>query len=152
MTAESQHEPFMLRCLELAKLALRQNNTPVGSLVVIAGEIVGEGFEGLPAGNELTGHAEIIACQKAVDKIGSKRLDGATLYSTAEPCFMCSYVIRQCGISLVVYGIKTPGVGGITSSHAILTDTSVLGWSPAPQVLGGVLRSECQQLRSTEGE
>lgn len=149
MATGNKHEQFMRRCLELAKFAIRNNNTPVGSLVVINNEIVGEGAECLPAGNNITGHAEIIACQKAVDKTGNKRLEKATLYTTAEPCFMCSYVIRQCGISLVVYGTETPNVGGITSSHAILTDTNVLGWSSAPQVLGGVLQSECEELRST---
>ena len=46
MTAISEHEPFMRRCIELAQLAQQENNTPVGSLIVIDGEIVGEGVEG----------------------------------------------------------------------------------------------------------
>lgn len=150
--ANREHERYMRRCIELAEIAQSHGNTPVGSLVVIDGEIVGEGIEGLPTGNDVTGHAEVIACQMAVDKTGSKLLDGATLYSTAEPCFMCSYVIRQCGIALVVYGLETPSVGGITSSHAILTDTSMTGWKPAPRVLGGILLGECERLRLTKFE
>ncbi|MDC0935097.1 nucleoside deaminase [Pirellulales bacterium] len=149
LDAVEEHKRFMRRCIELAKIANSQKNTPVGSLIVINGEIVGEGIESLPTGNDVTGHAEVLACQMAVDKTGNKLFDEASLYSTAEPCFMCSYVIRQCGISLVIYGIETPSVGGITSSHAILTDASMPNWKPAPQVLGGILRDECQQLRST---
>ncbi len=141
------HERFMRRCLELARIAQSQNNTPVGSVVVLDGDIVGEGIEDLPAGNSVVGHAEVLACQKAVDHTGSKLLAGATLYTTAEPCFMCSYIIRQCEISLVVYGLDTPSVGGATSSHPILTDTSVSNWKSAPRILGGVLSRECQQLR-----
>ena len=148
MAADSKHERFMNRCLELARLALRQGNTPVGSLIVINGEIVGEGVEGLPTGSDLTAHAEVIACQQAVDNVGSKQLDGAILYSTAEPCFMCSYVIRQCGISTVVYGAESPTVGGITSSHPILTDANLAGWKSPPRVIGGVLRTECEQLKA----
>jgi tRNA(adenine34) deaminase len=140
------HERFMRRCIELAQIAQRQHNTPVGSVVVLDGDVVGEGIEDLPAGDSVVGHAEVLACQKAVDHTGSRRLAGATLYTTAEPCFMCSYIIRQCEISLVVYGRDTPGVGGATSSHPILTDTSMLGWKPAPHVIGGVLRRECQHI------
>ena len=143
-----EHEQFMRRCIELAEIARSQGNTPVGSIVVLDREIVGEGIEDLPAGVDVTGHAEILACQAATDQIGSTRLAGATLYSTAEPCFMCSYVIRQCEVSLVVFGVDTPNIGGITSSHPILTDMSLSGWRPAPRVLAGVLQNECGNLRS----
>ena len=143
------HERFMRRCIELAQIAQSQNNTPVGSVVVLDGDIVDEGIENLPTGDSVVGHAEVLACQKAVDRTGSRLLEGATLYTTAEPCFMCSYIIRQCEIALVVYGLETPNVGGATSAHPILTDTSMSGWKPAPRIVGGVLRRECQQLRST---
>jgi tRNA(adenine34) deaminase len=90
----SVHKRYLRRCIELAHLAKQQGNTPVGSVIVLDWQLIGEGIEQLPAGQLLTGHAEVLACQRAVDKIGSRFLRGATLYSTAEPCFMCSYVIR----------------------------------------------------------
>ena len=148
MAAMTVHERYMRRCIELAKVAQSRGNAPVGSVVVFDGEVIGEGSEDLPAGTSITGHAEVIACQSSVDRAGCRRLRGATLYTTAEPCFMCSYVIRQCGVALVVYGVETPVVGGITSSHAILT-ASLADWRPAPRVLGGILESDCQQLRRT---
>lgn len=143
------HETFMQRCIELALLARSRNNTPVGSIVVLDSTIIGEGIESLPAGDSITGHAEVLACQAAVDETGNRQLDGATLYTTAEPCFMCSYVIRQCGISLVVYGVETPGVGGITSSLPVLTDRNLSQWRPPPRVVGGILLDECRQLRGS---
>ncbi len=144
------HERFMRRCIELARVAQSQENTPVGSVVVIDGQIVGEGMEELPAGDRITGHAEAIACQDAVDRTGNRRLIGATLYTTAEPCFMCSYVIRQCGVAMVVYGLNTPIVGGVTSAMPILTDESLSDWMPSPRVVAGVLRDECQQLKDDQ--
>lgn len=152
MSTDIEHERFMKRCIELARFALRQCNTPVGSLIVIDGEIVGEGVEGLPAGSDLTAHAEVIACQQAVDSVGSMQLNGAILYSTAEPCYMCSYVIRQCGISLVVFGKDTPSIGGVTSSMPILTSSQFKNWMPPPEVLSGILQRECEQLSSTHKE
>ena len=148
----TEHERFMRRCIDLAKIARSRNNAPVGSIVVADGRIVGEGIEELPTGTNVTGHAEVLACQMALDATGRRRLHGATLYTTAEPCFMCSYVIRQCGISQVVYGLETPTVGGVTSSLPILTDANLAEWNPPPRVLGGILQAECHSVRSTERE
>ena len=146
-TPDAGHEPFMRRCIELASIAKSRGNTPVGSLIVLNGEIIGEGIEELPLGNSVTGHSEVLACQSAVDKTGSRRLIDAALYSTAEPCFMCSYVIRQCRLALVVYGLDTPIIGGVTSKLPILIDECLTDWMPVPQVVGGVLRDECQKLK-----
>src|SRR5262249_48945581 len=68
------HERFMRRCLELATVARQQGNTPVGSVVVLDGEIIGEGIEALPIGTSITGHAETLACQAALDATGRRDL------------------------------------------------------------------------------
>jgi tRNA(adenine34) deaminase len=52
------HERFMRRCLELAAEARNRGNTPVGSVVVLDGAIIGQGIETLPTGSSITGHAE----------------------------------------------------------------------------------------------
>ena len=142
------HEHMMRRCLELAAVARSGGNTPVGSVVVLEGEIIGEAGEALPAGRSVTGHAEVLACQTALDRTGRRELAGAALYTTAEPCFMCSYVIRQLRVALVVYGVETPLIGGVTSAHPILTDPSLDRWRPAPVVMGGVLRDDCEHLKA----
>ena len=142
-----EHERFMRRCLELARIAEARGATPVGSLVALGNEIIGEGVEEPPTKSDLTGHAEALACQAAVDRTGNLLLHGATLYTTAEPCFMCSYVIRACSVAMVVYGVDTPQIGGVTSSFPILVDASLSGWKPAPRVLSGYLRNECERLR-----
>lgn len=143
------HEYFMARCIELAEFAQTQGNTPVGSVIVVDGHIIGEGSERLPDSLLISGHAELLACQQAVDWLGRSDLSGATLYTTAEPCFMCSYVIRDTRISRVVYGLETPLIGGVTSRHAILIDPSLISWRPAPEVVAGILAVECRRLRQT---
>lgn len=144
----SDHDRFMKRCLELAAEARRAGNTPVGSVVAQDGQIIGEASETLPAGRSITGHAELLACQNALDQTGAKDLAGATLYTTAEPCFMCSYAIRNLRVALVVYALETPLIGGITSAHPILTDPALDAWRPAPRVLAGVLREECLRFKN----
>ncbi|AMV37888.1 nucleoside deaminase [Planctomyces sp. SH-PL62] len=140
------HEPFMRRCLELATVARDRGDTPVGSVVVLDDAIIGEGVEALPTGPSITGHAETLACQAALDATGRRDLAGSILYTTAEPCFMCAYAIRQLRIGIVVYGIDTPIIGAVTSAHPILTDPVLDRWRPAPTVIGGVLREECERL------
>src|SRR5919107_1435292 len=99
--AMSEHENLMRRCLGLAATARSRSNTPVGSVVVLDGRVIGEASETLPTGRSVTGHAEVLACQAALDRIGSGDLAGAVLYTTAEPCLMCSYAIRHLRIGLV---------------------------------------------------
>ncbi len=142
------HKHFMRRCLELAAVAGSQGNTPVGSVVVLDGDIVSEASETVPMGRSVTGHAEVLACQVALDQTGRRDLAGAVLYTTAEPCFMCSYVIRQLRVAQVVYGVETPLIGGVSSDHPILTDPALDPWRPAPVVLGGVLREDCERLKA----
>ena len=105
----------------------------------------------MPTDPSLTGHAEIIACQAALDGSGRKDLAGAALYTTAEPCFMCAYAIRQLRVARVVYGKETPVIGAVTSIHPILTDPGLDGWRPAPDVIAGVLREECEGLKRKPG-
>lgn len=133
----SVHERYLRRCIELAHLARQQGNTPVGSVVILDGQLIGEGIEQLSASQLLTGHAEVLACQQAVEKTGSRILCGATLYSTAEPCFMCLYVIRQAEIAEIVYAVATPRIAaekdccvlgtGIEAPDAFWTCESLLG-------------------------
>ncbi|QEH35369.1 tRNA-specific adenosine deaminase [Aquisphaera giovannonii] len=142
------HGRFMRRCLDLARVARELGNTPVGSVVVLDGTIIGEGIEALPNGTSIIGHAEALACQAALDATGRRDLAGATLYTTAEPCFLCGYAIRQLRIGLVVYGKETPIIGAVTSIHPILTDPHLDAWRPAPAVIGGVMREECERLKA----
>ncbi len=75
------HEEFMRHCIQLARHAKAQGNTAVGCVVVFGGKIVGEGVEQLPAGNILTGHAEVPACQQAIETLQVRSLEKAILYT-----------------------------------------------------------------------
>jgi tRNA(adenine34) deaminase len=142
----SSHEQFMRRCIELAREAEKSKDTLVGSLVVLDGSIIGEGVEAVKAKTDLTAHAEIEAIKAACATLKTTNLTACVLYTTAEPCFMCSYAIRQARISRVVIGRPAPGIGGVTSKHPILTDLSIKNWTPPPEVIMGILQGECEEL------
>lgn len=137
---------FMNQAIRLARMARDRGNTPVGSVVVCPGGIVAEGMEAVRSEKDLTAHAEVKAVREACRLLDSLDLTGCTLYMTAEPCFMCSYVIRSARISRVVTGRGVPNVGGISSNHPILTDPEIPNWPRPPAVVTGVLLAECSAL------
>lgn len=149
MDAAPIHIEHMRRCLALAAQARARGDAPVGSLVARGEQVLGEGVEGVRALNDPAAHAELEAVRATCRVLGTRDLSGTALYTTAEPCFMCSYVIRQARIALVVMGVPIPFVGGVTSAHPILTDAALGHWSAPPRVLWGVLGRQCEALRRT---
>lgn len=148
----ADHERYMRRCLELAEAALATGNVPVGALIVCGGEIIAEAQETLPRQPDVTGHAELLAVQRACRRLETLDLSHCTLYSSAEPCWMCSYALRETRVGLVVYGAPVEGIGGVSSRYPLLTDAAVPGWERPPQVIGDVLRAEGERLRQLHAQ
>lgn len=146
MPTISEHEHHMRRCIDLAREAKDRGNTPVGSLLVLDGRVVAEAVEQLPSGLDPTGHAEVVVIRRATEALGTRDLSGSTLYTTKEPCWMCSYAIRATRVGTAVMGVAAPHVGGATSTYPILLTTSVPHWGPPPEVISGVLEDECARL------
>lgn len=136
----------MSRCLELAAKAKQAGKTAVGALIVENGKIISEGFEGEEELPGLLAHAEILAILRALPLVSGGRLDRCILYTTVEPCFMCSYAIRQTGISKVVYGTPAGGTGGALSAYPLLTAADIDPWTTVPEVTGGIMRKACWDL------
>lgn len=141
------HEKLMRRCIELAKSAKAEGNVPVGSIIVHEGEIIAEAKEIVPMQNSVTGHAEVIVGQITCDVLGTMDLSECTLYTTAEPCWMCSYAIRDTKIGMVVIGSPTPHVGALSTDYRILDVDTVPYWRTSPEVIVDILREECDALR-----
>jgi tRNA(adenine34) deaminase len=127
-------EEFMRRALELARRAQEDGEVPIGSVLVIQNEIVGEGWNRPIAASDPTAHAEIQAMRAAAAKLGNYRLTGATLYVTLEPCVMCIGAMFHARIARAVYGATDP-------KKLVLKNQVVLQ--------GGVLAAECGALLST---
>jgi len=141
------HIQYMKKCIELGKVAMLKGNPPVGSIIVKDNTIIGIGKEAGVSGNDITKHAEIEAIKDAL--IDHQSLSESILYTTHEPCIMCSYVIRHYNIKTIVYGVKSKYVGGTSSSFKILETNSIPSWQEAPQIIHGVLENECLELSKT---
>lgn len=147
LKANDAHDAeFMRQAIRLARIALERGDAPVGCVVVCDGHIVAEGIESVRSEKDLTAHAELKAIREACRALNSLDLAGCALYTTVEPCFMCSFVIRSAHLSRVVTGKAVAHIGGISSNHAILVDPGIPNWPQPPLVLTGVLEEECRAL------
>src|SRR5690606_16671206 len=142
-----QHEHYMHICIVLAKVAKQRGDSPVGSLIVQNGNIIGEGIEAGKTRKDITFHAEIEAIRNATKHTNQQDLSDCILYRTHEPCIMCSYVIRHAKIPLIVVGITTGEIGGFSSKLPLLLDTTIKSWTAAPQLIKGILKEECSNLQ-----
>ena len=108
---------YMKRALDLAELAARSGDIPVGALVVDkrTGEIIGEGYNEREKGGGACAHAEIMAIEQACRKRGGWRLSGCTLYVTLEPCTMCAGACINSRIDRVVFALKDAKAGAFGS-------------------------------------
>jgi tRNA(adenine34) deaminase len=141
---------LMRRCIALAESGLSNGEYPFAAVVARRGEFICEASNMVRRERDATRHAEMVALSAAQHKLSSSHLDDCTLYSTIEPCAMCSYAIRESRIGKVMFGLRSPVMGG-HSRWNILSDeklSSVMPevFAPPPDVLAGCLHEEVQKL------
>ena len=140
MTADTE---FMRRALELARLARDRGEVPVGAVVVLDGQVIGEGFNQPIGASDPTAHAEIVALRDAASRIGNYRLSGASMYVTIEPCQMCVGAMVHARIARLVFGTREPKAGAIESAMQA-HDHPALNHRMTAE--GGMLEDECREL------
>lgn len=133
----------MERALELARQAEQEGEVPVGAVVVLDNEVVGEGWNRPIAADDPTAHAEIQALRAAAARLGNYRLPGTTLYVTLEPCVMCAGALIQARVQRLVFGACDPKAGAAGSVFDILPSERL---NHRIDVQGGVMENECAAL------
>ena len=106
---------FMQRAIQLAKIAAKNQEVPVGAVLVLDHQIIGEGFNHPIKAHDPSAHAEMIALRQGADHIKNYRIINSTLYVTLEPCLMCVGAIVHARVSRVVYGASDPKTGAVKS-------------------------------------
>ena len=122
-------ERFMQEALRLAREAGEAGEVPIGCVITRGDEIIGRG-------------TNCRAISQACNALGGWRLWQCRLYVTLEPCPMCAGAILNARIPTVVYGTADPKAGSIASKVRLFD----LGYNHRPEVISGVLASECSDL------
>ena len=104
-------EYYMEQALNQARKAFALDEVPIGCIIVCNGRIIAKSYNRKTLDNVATYHAEILAINEACKKLGTWYLDECVLYTTIEPCLMCTGAIMQSRIKRVVYGSKNEAFG-----------------------------------------
>lgn len=144
MSAE-QDLVWMRRALALAKQGAAAGEVPVGAVLVLNNEVIGEGFNQPILNNDPSAHAEIQALRAGALKLSNYRLLDTTLYVTLEPCMMCAGAMVHARINRVVYAANDPKAGAVVTKMQLL-DQPFLNHRVTHE--GGVMGEECGAMLS----
>lgn len=137
------HTYYMDAALREAEKAFDAGEVPVGAVLVIESSIVAKGRNQVEQLSDPTAHAEILAISAAASSLGTKRLESAVLYTTLEPCPMCSGAILHARLKQVVFGAMDLKWGCASTLHHLLQDKRFNHQVP---VIGGIRESESETL------
>ena len=135
---DNDDELYMQQALREARAAFDEGEIPIGAVIVCNGQIVARAHNNTERLHDVTAHAEMVAFTAAANTLGSKYLPDCTLYVTVEPCPMCAGAAGWTQVGRIVYGASDPKRG-----YSLLTGPVL---HPRTEVVGGVLREECEEL------
>ncbi|MFH1861349.1 MAG: tRNA adenosine(34) deaminase TadA [bacterium] len=136
-------EYWMRQALALAECARAEDEIPVGAIAVVENHSLGKGYNRTEALQDPTAHAEILAITAAAEALGSRRLEGVTLYVTLEPCCMCAGAIVLARIERLVFGACDPKAGACGTLYNIPQDERL---NHRLEVTSGILQAECSGI------
>ncbi|MFB3896811.1 MAG: tRNA adenosine(34) deaminase TadA [bacterium] len=136
-------EHYMQEAIRLAKSGAALNEVPVGAVIVYQGEIISRANNANITASDSTAHAELIAIREACQTLNQKRLDGAVIYVTKEPCPMCAGAMVLAHIDRLVFGVSDPKSGAAGSVLNIVNHPQL---NHRIEIITSVLESECREL------
>lgn len=137
------HIYYMQLALQEAEKAYKINEVPIGAIIVYNNKIIGRGFNTREIDNDVFGHAEINAIKEAQNYLKSWKLVDCILYTTVEPCIMCSGAIIQARIKKLVFGTIDLKGGGASS---LINMFDIKGLNHKVEIISGVLQNECSEI------
>ena len=142
----NKDEYWMKMAIQEANLAMKENEIPVGAVIVQNDKLIAQAHNQPIKNNDPTAHAEILVLRQAAQHQGNHRLLDTTIYITLEPCAMCVGAMIQARIQRCVYGASDPKSGAVgsvldLSAHAKLNHSF--------SVAGGLFAAESATLLQT---
>ncbi|MDR2473267.1 MAG: nucleoside deaminase [Tannerella sp.] len=134
-----QTDEYYMKCaIAEAKEALREDEVPIGAVIVSGDRIIARSHNQTERLNDPTAHAEMLAITAATNSLGAKYLTDCRLYVTVEPCVMCAGAIAWSQLSAIVYGAPDEKRGYTRFAPDVLL--------PKIQVVSGIMADECSTL------
>ena len=126
---------YMNLALKEAKQAYLKDEVPIGCIIVKNDHVIAKSYNQKTLKNVATYHAEVLAINASCKKLKTWYLEGCTLYTTVEPCLMCTGAIIQSRISRVVYGTSNESFGQLSKMKTLKIE-----------VTKDILKEECSSI------
>ena len=136
-------EHWMRAALKAAGQAAKEDEVPVGAIIVHENQIIAEGWNQTIQHHDPSAHAEVVALRHAGRQLQNYRLLGTTLYVTLEPCMMCLSAMVHARITRVVFGAKDPKTGACGGA---VDGLALPQWNHLLNYTGEILAVECAEI------
>ena len=155
-TSANDDESWMRRARDHA-VAIKGTDpadTPIAAILVLGGREVARGVNRTAECCDATAHAEVVTLRAAGQAFGDMRIEGATLYSTLQPCGMCTFASIWAGVSRIVYGAGRDEVHEMyfEDRHLSTLDFVADAYKDDLALVGGILAAECAELYFRPGD
>ena len=149
---------YMQRAIDEAIFAAEQGNYAVGAVIIKNDVILAVAHTQIHELKDPTAHAEILAIRAATNKLNSRFLEGAFLYSTLEPCPMCTSAAIFSKLKGIIFGATTEDAKQVflnSKEHSyswrqidIRAEYVISKGNPELEVHSNFMREECLKLFS----
>jgi tRNA(Arg) A34 adenosine deaminase TadA len=147
MIVRVDFEAMMRVALEEARGSRQEANKGYGAVVVLGHRILSRAHDTAVTQRDPSLHAEVNAVRQAVQALGDGNLSGAILFSTCEPCPMCSSLAVWANVTTIVYGASIEETARLGKARIHVSTAGLVAKSPVMvEVIGGVLQQECLAL------
>jgi tRNA(adenine34) deaminase len=147
MIVRVDFETLMRLALEEANVSRQEGNKGYGAAVVLGQRVLSRAHDTDVTQRDPSLHAEVNAIRQAVQALGDDNLGGAMLFSTCEPCPMCSSLAVWANLTTIVYGASIEETALLGKARIHVSAADIVAQSPVMlEIIGGVLREECLVL------
>ena len=119
------HERYMERALELAREAGDRGDDPFGSVLVRDDEIVMTEANAVNSADDVRRHPELTLAQRAASAFTREQCRETIMYTSTEPCAMCSGGIYIAKLAGVVYSVSAERAGEVADSDLVVPSADI---------------------------
>lgn len=143
----ADHETYIRRAFEEARSALENGNRPFGSVLVVNDVIVETAQNSTVTDGDIISHPELKLARWAARNLSDEEIAQATLYTSTEPCPMCSGAVYWSGLRRVVFSASSEDKAEFAGAEFVMSCRDVFERGVDPvEVIGPVLHEEGRQL------
>ena len=147
MASRDSHEQFIRQAVGLASQARTNGNHPFGALLLLDSHVVLTAMNSVNTDCDPTAHAETNLVTHAIRQLTPKQIRHSILYTSCEPCAMCSGKMYWAGIRSVVYALSSVELAALAGPYFLVPCRDLFAQATEPvMIFGPMLLDEARAV------